>query len=286
MIRAIMLGRLGNNLFQYAFGRTLAEKHGCGLVLDATLFNDGDWKQVSNLRRLPLKAKITRSFHLASRTVRKLSGRHPFEFFGRPIIRENGADHRFDPSMLEAPSNSLLAGWFQSPRYFDFIEAELRKELRLDLVVDPNAMVEDALNSCESVAVHVRRTDFLVQPVFQVCGESYYQRAMMMMRERLDRPRFFIFSDDPEWCRAHFTGADEEVVELPGSSADPLIDLHFMSLAKHHIIADSSYSWWGAWLGLKDRQMVLTPDRWFASEIHAPIEERLLPGWEAVATQF
>ena len=280
-----MLGRLGNNLFQYAFGRALAEKHGCGLVLDATLFNSGDWKQVSNLRRLPLKAKISRPLHLVSRTVKKLSGRHPYEFSGRPIIREEGADHRFDASMLDAPSNSLLAGWFQSPRYFESVEKELRKELRLDLVVDPNEKLEDALNSFDSVAVHVRRTDFLVQPVFQVCGESYYQRTMMMMRERLDRPRFFIFSDDPEWCRAHFTGADEEVVVLPGSSTDPLVDLHFMSLAKHHVIANSSYSWWAAWLGRKEGQIVLTPDRWFASEINSPIEERLLAGWEAVDTR-
>jgi len=285
MIRAIMLGRLGNNLFQYAFGRALAEKHGVSLILDGALFNAADWRQVSALKRLPLNARIARPFSLISRTLKKTTGRHPLEFLGLPILKEKDGDHRFNPSLLDAPADCVLSGYFQGPLYFLSIEETLRTEINLDGVVDPQPRVEDAMGEYDSVAVHVRRTDFLSQPVFQVCDEAYYCRAMEKMRARLKNPRFFIFSDDPEWCRIRFTASDEEVVEISGASTDPLIDLHFMSRAKHQIIANSSYSWWAAWLGKSDGQMVLTPDRWFASEIIAPIEEKLLSGWEAMVDE-
>jgi hypothetical protein len=137
----------------------------------------------------------------------------------------------------------------------------------------------------------VRRGDYLRIPVFQVCDPHYYHQSMDEMRARVPDARFFIFSDDPEWCRANFTESDTEVVAAPSGrrsdggveaafgdrrhdAANPLHDLHLMSLAGHHIIANSSYSWWAAWLGDKPGQRVIMPDRWYARDIHAPMEEK------------
>jgi hypothetical protein len=103
---------------------------------------------------------------------------------------------------------------------------------------------------------------------------------MDAMRARVGSPRFFLFSDDPGWCRSAFTDPDVEVIDSGKAAANPLHDLRLMSLAGHHIIANSTYSWWAAWLGKKPTQIVLTPPRWFAKDITAPMEDKLLPGWE------
>ena len=118
----------------------------------------------------------------------------------------------------------------------------------------------------------MRRGDYLRIPVFHVCDEHYYLRSMQEMRARIPDAHFFIFSDDPEWCRTAFIDTDTEVID--SASANPLHDLYLMSLAGHHIIANSSYSWWAAWLGDKPGQQVIMPERWNARDILAPMEEK------------
>jgi len=174
-----------------------------------------------------------------------------------------------------------LFGYFQSPLYFESIAGPLRTELNALMggAVPVAADLQEMLRSPDAVAVHVRRTDFLELPVFQVCDTCYYQEAMRRMRALVPGARFLIFSDDPEWCRAAFRGADQQVI-ASGTAADPLHDLHLMSLASHHIIANSSYSWWAAWLGEKPGQRVIMPDRWYAHGAKAPMEEKRLPHWE------
>ena len=115
-------------------------------------------------------------------------------------------------------------------------------------------------------------------------GPAYYRQAMDRLRSRIGGLRFYLFSDDPAWCHENLAGTDAEVCALPEANGDPLHDLHLMSRARHHIIANSSYSWWAAWLGLKPGQQVLMPDVWFRSGMVAPIEEKRMPGWETVET--
>ena len=130
------------------------------------------------------------------------------------------------------------------------------------------------LASAGSVAVHVRRTDYLDIPAFQVNDESYYHDSMDELRARLPNARFYVFSDDTEWCRREFRNPDTEVIDSGALAANPLHDLYLMSLASHHIIANSSYSWWAAWLGDKPDQQVIMPERWFAHGIIAPMSEK------------
>lgn len=284
MIRIPLLGRTGNNLFQYAMGRALAEKHGVPLLLDASYYDAAGWAQVSHFLKLQIAAKIRRHPSLISRAVRKLTGRHYWEYSRLPVLRENPVDHTFDASLSDTPADSVLIGYFQSPLYFASIAEKLRDELTnaFSKVISPDPEFAKKLSHPSSVAVHVRRTDFLVQPVFQVCGGDYYANAIARLRGCLPDARFFIFSDDPEWCRGEFTASDQTVVDAGSAALNPLHDLHLMSLASHHIIANSSYSWWAAWLGKKPGQEVLIPDRWFASDIHAPIAEKKLEHWTIV----
>ena len=295
MIRIVLLGRTGNNLFQYALGRVLAEKHGVPLVLDASWFNEEGWAEVSHFLKLPLKAKVVRRGSLGARALRKFTGKHYWEYRGVPVLREAGDDQSFDARFLDAPADCMLFGYFQSPLYFQGIAKELRTELNELIGMDvfqesgQDARATVARASCpellpqrlshpNAVAVHVRRGDYLHHTIFSVCDSHYYHHSMHEMRNRLPGAHFFVFSDDPEWCRSEFREADQEVVDSGVSAANPLHDLYLMSLASHHIIANSTYSWWAAWLGDKPGQQVIMPDRWYAHGIKAPMDEKRWKG--------
>ena len=294
MLRIVLLGRTGNIMFQYALGRVLARKHGVPLVLDASWYNAEGWAEISHFLKLPIQARVRRRFSLASRALRNFTGKHFWEFGGAPFIREAEADQSFDPRFLEAPNDCTLFGYFQTPLYFESMADELRAELKG--LISTGARASDPMSSCvtedelsqpESVAIHVRRGDYLYHDCFKVCDTEYYQKSMREMRERVPGAKFFIFSDDPEWCREQFKDSDVAAIigrrkNLSKKTAtddrryapNPLHDLHLMSLASHHIIANSSYSWWAAWIGSKPGQIVTMPDRWYAKDIIAPIEEK------------
>lgn len=276
MIRIVLLGRTGNNLYQYALGRVLAEKHGVPLMFDGSWFNAEGWAEVSHFLRLPIRAQVVRRCSLGARALRKFTGKHYWEFRGVPMLWESTDDQSFDRRFLDAPADCMIFGYFQSPLFFEAIAPELRTELNA-LIGGAVRLPEDLrirLASPTSVAVHVRRKDYLDLPIFQVCDQAYYQKSMRHLRERLPAARFFIFSDDPAWCRGEFRDADQEVVDSGIEAANPLHDMYLMSQASHHIIANSSYSWWAAWLGDKPGQQVLMPDRWYAHGIKAPMEEK------------
>jgi hypothetical protein len=281
MLRIILLGRTGNILFQYALGRVLAEKHGVPLVLGAHWYNREGWAEVSHFLKLPIRAKVTRGGtpgSIASRMLRKLTRKHYWEYLGVPVLKEAALDHSFAPRFLHAPADCVISGYFQTPRYFECMAGALREEINGLLQKGARASCPPSvlcrLSQANSIAVHVRRGDYLRIPVFHVCDETYYRQSMDEMRARVPDARFFIFSDDPEWCRSTFTDPDTEVIDSGAAASNPLHDLYLMSLAGHHLIANSSYSWWAAWLGDKPGQQVIMPELWFAKEIHAPMEEK------------
>jgi Glycosyl transferase family 11 len=295
MIHLILRGRTGNILFQYALGRVLAEKHGVPLVLGASWYNREGWAEVSHFLKLPIRANVVRGGipgSIASRVLRKLTRKHYWEYLGLPILKEHDLDHSFDPRFLNAPAVCVLSGYFQSPRYFQSMAEELRAELKelisrgvhascVHTSASCGSSLESRLTQPNSIAVHVRRGDFLRLPVFHVCDEYYYRRSMEEMRAQVPDARFFIFSDDPAWCHRTFTDPDTEVIDS-SAEGNPLHDLYLMSLAGHHIIANSSYSWWAAWLGDKSDQQVIMPGRWYARDIIAPIEDKRLPHWKTI----
>jgi hypothetical protein len=288
MIRIVLLGRTGNNLFQYALGRVLAARHAVPLTLDASWHDSAGWSEVSHFLRLPLKARVVRRFSIPKRALRKLSGIHPWEFLQVPFLRESERDQSFDRRLAEAPPDCVLFGYFQSPLYFESLEQELRSEIRGLLSMDggfvPSGNPSAGLNGASSVAVHVRRGDYLAHPALSVCGGSYYNEALNRAREAVPGARFFVFSDDPDWCRGFFRSDDTEVVDSENAGKNPLHDLRLMASASHHIIANSSYSWWAAWLARRPGQQVWLPARWYTDEGPvAPIAEKVLPGWIPVA---
>lgn len=276
MIRVILGGRTGNNMFQYAAGRALAIKHNTGLILDGAWSNDTHARQFEQLLRLPLCARYERRFSLSKRTLRKFLAILPHSYHCGDFYQER--DPVPDPAFYKLPDDTLLDGFFQMPFYFHGIENDLRKELDLTTLMLPedSFCFEQKLQSETTVSVHVRRGDYVHIYATQCIDADYHDRAVQYFRERISGVRFCVFSDDIPWCRQRFVGNEFQFCDLEGAHGDPLHDMRLMSSCQHHIIVNSSYSWWGAWLNPSPDKIIIAPAMWMTN---VPGNHAFPPEW-------
>ena len=258
MIAVRLMGGLGNQLFQYAAGRRLAERLGTELVLDVGWFrHEGSRLAVHRDFELGSFGLDFRIVELEPGTVARWEARR----WRRPkgalsVVRQRENDNAVDERVLDARDDTLLIGYWQSERYF----ADVRDLIRGDLALDNG---EDAT----AVSVHVRRGDYAATPVTRqfhgLLGEDYYRRALELVRGRVPDARVLAYSDDPEWVREHLDSCGPLTLATTGNAHE---DLRAMSGARHHVVANSSFSWWAAWLGERDDSVVVAPQAWFAAE--------------------
>lgn len=280
MIIARLSGGLGNQMFQYAAARRLAARHGTILKLETSRLlhpAPGDTPRAYSLDCFSIAAEPASATESAY--CRKLAKRHTSSLFR--VLRVLGLygfkeelyyvpqqGTAFDHSILDLPDNICLDGFWQSEKYFLDIRESLQQEfaLRHPLKIEDCRLAEH-IQACNSVSLHVRRGDYLTNPNAArhhgTCGMDYYERAVRFIREAVPKPQLFIFSDDPAWCEAHLRfDLPMTVVSESGISGSGR-DLALMNMCRHHVIANSSFSWWGAWLGRDPKKLVAAPARWF-----------------------
>jgi hypothetical protein len=178
---------------------------------------------------------------------------------------------QFDAAVLSLPDNVVMDGYWQSERYFADVAELVRGELSFKQpAAGRNAEVAAEISTCNAVSLHVRRGDYAADPVVMsmhgVCPLDYYYRAVEYVVERVSDPVFFLFSDDPDWVRDHLKlhGSVRAVDHNgPDSGCE---DLRLISQCDHQIIANSTFSWWGAWLNPNPHKIVVAPNQWFADE--------------------
>ena len=187
-------------------------------------------------------------------------------YYRRNIYRE---PHFFyDPNILKCKNDVYLEGYWQSEKYFKNIEHLIRSEFTPVTEPDnPTEKMADQIRSCVSVNLHFRRGDYVSNSTTNAyhgtCSLEYYHRAIRIIEENVKNPHFFIFSDDPDWVRENAdTGHPTTIVDLNGPDQD-YEDMRLMSLCQHHIIGNSSFSWWGAWLSTNPQKIVIAPKKWF-----------------------
>ena len=270
MIAVRLIGGLGNQLFQFAAGRRLAGRHGSELVLDLGWFRyegrDFATPRPYALGGLGLQAR-TKRFRL--RTVRAFEAgrRHPFSSRTLEVIRQREGDFTVDERVLNAPDDVLLIGYWQSEAYFADAAEEIRRELGIRSVPvrEQYRVLDRAVETRSAVAVHVRRGDYVSSPatraVHGVLDREYYRRALRYVAERVVEPAFFAFSDETGWVERELAS---EMCLTVVHGGDALQELRLMSRCAHHVIANSSFSWWGAWLGERSESVVVAPRQWFA----------------------
>ena len=267
-------GGLGNQMFQYAFGLALADERDGVLLVDSSPL-DADSKRsfeldpcrpaprsirppvrwlLQVLRRTPLWHRLGRS-------------RAPVYRGGPRVVIESSST--YDPTVRTLEGSLILDGYWQSEEYF----ADHRGHL--EQVFDWSALIQDAgdvrladgIRGSESVAVHVRRGDYVSEPhthaFHGTCEPDYYAEAAELVRREVGPSRFFVFSDDPDWAEEHLRLPGEIVVVRHRSPPPPHVDMWLMSRCRHAIIANSSYSWWAAWLADRPGKIIVAPRCWF-----------------------
>jgi len=253
-------GGLGNQLFQYAAGRSLAARTGARLMIDDSRIRaPGGFGYVLDHLAIDAELVFGRLCGPDAEWFRNATE----DQLGFPFFREGSFD--YDPRFETFSAPAILFGFWQSEKYFQNVAEILRSEFRpIAAASGENARLLDDMARMEAVCVHVRRADNVTTPAAttRACSPGYFSRAMEHIRRKVRNPRFFVFSDDPAWVRENFTAPDTAVVDANGPGAADE-DLRLMSACRHHIISSSTLSWWGAWLAGHESQIVIAPEPWF-----------------------
>ena len=283
-------GGLGNQMFQYAAGKRLAEKRATELKMDLSLF-DRQPGCSYELNRFAVNEKFSTKREVRSLKygmgsfLTRLSGsrRKKARRLSSTYILEKG--FQFDPDILDLPDNVLLEGYWQSEKYFSDIAELIRKIFSPRWISTFTQEVSARIRNCDSVGVHIRRGDYVLNEKTSqfhgICTVAYYEECVRKVSETVAPLHLFIFSDDITWCRANLVFPYETTFVDRGDTDDPVGDLYLMSLCLHNIIANSSFSWWAAWLNRNPGKMVFAPARWF-NDLSINIEDLIPPSWQKI----
>lgn len=275
MIIIKIQGGLGNQLFQYALGRNIAYLNNTILKLDIRGYfnqNSIDTPRKFGLDHFQTKKEIASDLDIKkicsngidNSILQSIKGL--FTHSNPPNYFQEKTPN-FDPSVLSIPDNSYLNGYWGSEKYFKNIESIIREDLKIKTpLIDKNLKYSEKIASCESVSLHIRRGDYVNNPKTQEfhgnCTLQYYYDAVNLLTSKIENPHFFVFSDDCAWAK-HNLKLDFPIffIDFNGEEND-FEDLRLMSLCKSHIIANSTFSWWGAWLSTNNSKIIICPKRW------------------------
>jgi len=283
MVIVRLNGGIGNQMFQYAAARRVAWVNNTRLLFDLGWFQESGWwtRRKYELDAFCIVGDAASSNDLAafkSKWQNAIIRRLPF-FLKKRIchtrrhIIEKSYD--FDPAVLLLGDNVYLEGHWQSEKYFSDIEALIRREFSFrNAPSEPNRRMLDRIASCEAVSVHIRRGDYVTLPEANafhgLCPPAYYRSAVDRISRQVSDPVFFVFSDDIAWARDNLHLGFETHFMDHNSPERGDEDLRLMSACRHHIIANSSFSWWGAWLCSNSQKIVYAPQKWFNNNINTP----------------
>lgn len=266
-----VVGGLGNQMFQYAAACALAERLNVEIGLDLRRFDTYSLRAPGLHRwRIDAKPMSPKEMWRYPQALLRAAGRLT------PIIQQWLGCYRepslaFDERFQDLYHPLHLSGYFQSEQYFSFIRERLLREFVPAESLDArNTSLKTQMQRCNSVSLHVRRGDYVSVPQNQKihgsCSPAYYQRAIDAMQTEIGSATWFIFSDDLDWVRMNLP-LPGRVVYVEGNIDRPEWDIHLMSQCRHNICANSSFSWWGAWLNNNTNKRVIVPASWFATPL-------------------
>lgn len=283
MVVVKLMGGLGNQMFQFAFGLAVAKERNEKMFLD-----------ISSLVNKELEGNNPRDYELGIFTYHvqktnilrskyqifflKLLKKMNFSFLLSHIIEGKNVE-----LLKEKQCVTYLEGYWQSEDYFKKYEPEIKKcfEFRPNSS-EENKTLLNKISSKNSVSIHVRRGDYVsdyqTNQFHGVSSMEYYEQAIIYLKKKLIKPFFFVFSDDPEWVLQNFNldKNESEIVDFNFGNKS-FEDLRLMKSCEHNIIANSSFSWWGAWLNSNPQKIVIAPKKWFANSIKESQSQNIVP---------
>ena len=267
-----VIGGLGNQMFCYAFAKALQCKSDEKIFVDLSHFNHYELHEgflidkifnVSDILiadKSHIKALSYYCPHYKlSRLLRKILPPKRTEY----IEKQN---YIYDSDALNTKENCYYEGYWQSPLYFFDLEGEIKKMFTFSIPQNENKQIALKMQQVNSVCIHVRRGDYVNAKSFMgICDITYYEQAISFIKKKNDQPTFFIFSNDMNWCEENIRpllGAFEFEFVSHNSKSDSYWDMYLMTCCKNMIIANSSFSWWAAYLNITDNPLVIAPDKW------------------------
>lgn len=292
MVIVKLMGGLGNQLFQYAAARRFALANNMRLKLDhLTGYENDSYGRKYSLKHFNIKEnlisnteinQIYKKGRICRKVIKvvecKVKLRCLLNFIknnlccGCFFLYESGLNFNQNIFDMKSKKDIYLNGYWGSEKYFNDIKDIIRKEFRVKYALDEqNQEMITKISDCESVSLHIRRGDFVRRMssinLHGVCSMDYYHNAIEKLMEEIDNPHLYIFSDDPQWTQKNMNlSFPTTYVTINGADKD-YEDLRLMSLCKHNIIANSTFSWWGAWLNPNPDKIVIAPKIWFRDPV-------------------
>lgn len=263
-----ILGGLGNQMFQYAFYKALEKRHK-KVLADLTLFKDYELHngfELNDVFGIDLREAPQFIINLYDTPNKKWLFRKLRRIINlKNTYKEEIHEFLFDPSFLSDPKPRLYYGYWQNEQYFEDID--IRNDFKFKSPLsEKNQQILNRIENTQSVSIHIRRGDYVNHPLLgNICELPYYQAAISLMDSKLKNPSYFIFSNDITWCKTHLSLEKATYIDW-NTAKDSYIDMQLMSACKHQIIANSSFSWWGAWLNQNPNKIVIAPDKWINGE--------------------
>ncbi|MBR2215276.1 MAG: alpha-1,2-fucosyltransferase [Selenomonadaceae bacterium] len=268
---------LGNQMFQYALAKKLALLNNTEVVFDMSWYeiNKHRGRRLFQLAVFPLNCRRInevgaigefwlKNVHFTRNIYRKLAKYHSKKLLGQGqfIIEQSP---RFDATVVERAKdkNVYLQGYWQTEQYFADIRSDILKDFRFlpELTADNLAVAQRIEASANPVALHIRRGDYL-NTNFALCSLDYYARGIQYLSDRLGKLQIFVFSNDIPWAKENLKTRQELNFVASNNEDKGYADIQLMSMCHHHIIANSSFSWWGAWLSTYANKIVVAPQQW------------------------
>lgn len=294
MIITQLNGGLGNQMFQYALAKVLATQNNDDLYLDLSPFTDtknGDTPRTYGLSIFGINNPECSTYDRIrlgdENPILKMINRTlgtSFDTTPSSLVKER--QHAFDPKVLELKGDLYLRGFWQSEKYFlkyrDLILETFSFKKKLS---KKSVELLKKIEIRNSISVHVRRGDYANNPSTKkyhgLCGLGYYRRAVALIKKLSINPTYFVFSDDPEWCKSNLELPGKTIFVSHNKGSHSWEDMRLMSACKHHIIANSSFSWWGAWLSRYPDKIVIAPKKWVADP-RVQMPDIIPEGWVTI----
>lgn len=263
-------GGLGNQLFQYAFGKQLSLRSNCRLILDISEYDLKDNKRNFLLQEFRINCELISTKRIIkNKYLNYLINKIIYNF---KFYRENKVSVFNEKVSLL--NDGYFDGYWQSEKYFNDIRNLLIEELTPKLINRSLLNIVKQIDK-NSVSVHIRKSDYLTKDnscIYAEITTDYYYNAMNYFLSINNNSKFFIFSDDFQWVKDNLVFTKYNFEFITGNTIE---DIYLMSKCQNHIIANSSFSWWGAWLNNKFNKIVIAPKYWFTKKSN--IQDEIVP---------
>lgn len=287
-----IMGGLGNQLFIYAFARSLQEEYG-GLV---KLVSNNNSISLSSFNVVPFELEVKTNYKIMNnmdllqkyyyfkyKLACKLNFNNKLYDFKTNYEKKNQEkfnDHNLvfctfehNNFYIKNKEKVYIEGFFATEKHFKKIKDKIKNELKpIQPVLPKNRGIYEQICNTNSVCLHIRRGDYLKNDMFRVCGEKYYNNCILEIKKQLSNPIFYLFSNDKEYLREYYGNRGLEYIIVEDDGDPDYETLRLMSTCKHFIIANSTFSWWAQYLSNNEDKIVLAPERWYAEGYEYPCD--------------